>query len=95
MEHPCIANQALKSFREGMQAAATKDRAAWLIETTAGGPTQYWSEEGFCPIASHGERFETEAEAKEAAAKLRTATRVCEHLWHSPPSTVEPIKCEF
>lgn len=86
MEHPCIASQAINRFREGMQKAALADEIGWLIETTASAPTLYWSEEGFCPIASHGERFSSEAEALKVASTVKTPTACREHRWQSAPT---------
>jgi len=84
-EHTCMANQAINTFREGMRAAKAKDEIAWMIEMDAAGHTLYWSEQGFCSIANHGERFPTRQEAEEMARTIKTPTRVCEHLWTVTP----------
>jgi len=86
-EHTCMANQAINTFREGMRAANAKDEIAWLIEMDAAGHTLYWSEQGFCSIANHGERFPTREEAEEIARTMKTPTRICEHLWTGSPAS--------
>ena len=82
-EHTCMANQALNVFREGMRRdkEAAGPEIAWLVETKHGQPILYWSSEGFCSIASHGERFDTQEEAEAICKTLVTPTHAREHQW--------------
>lgn len=82
-EHTCMANQALNDFRDGMRKAAAErgPEVSWLLETKHGEPTLYYSTEGFCHVASHGDRFETQEEADAVGKKLVTPVHAKEHQW--------------